>query len=153
MESSIARRFEDNLEAIRSSLEAAGAVLGYLFGSAARNLERADSDLDVAILLDGKVPEEQYGDLRLRLLTELVGLTHTNDVDLVILNVAPPLLAFQVVSGGRLFMGGRLRQVRFEVEVIRRYIDTRPLRKRHAESFRKRARREPPVEREHTGRW
>ena len=91
MNDSIADRFNTQVGAIRKLLAENGAVLGYLFGSTARNQERADSDLDVAVLLERRIPEAEQGAIRLQLTTELVGLTHTNDVDVVILNSAPPL--------------------------------------------------------------
>src|SRR5436309_2075459 len=118
MDSSIAGRFEAKLDAIRQLLIESGASLGYLFGSAAKEAERFDPDLDVAGFLGRAIPLDRYGGIRLRLTTELVGLTHTNDVDVIILNVAPPLLAFEVVKGGRLFFGNRREQTRFEVRAI-----------------------------------
>jgi hypothetical protein len=153
MESTIAGRFEANLESIKKLLEDAGTRLGYLFGSAARGFERRDSDLDVAILLDEKVPEHRFGEIRLRLLTHLVGLTHTNDVDLVILNIAPPLLAFEVISSGRLFLGSEPDRVRFEVRSIKHYIDTRPLRDRSAASLMERIRLGSRNRKEGPGKW
>src|SRR5262245_8794448 len=98
MAETISQRFDANAETIRAILEASGARLAYLFGSVANGKERLDSDLDVAVLFSNEIPKERYGEIQVRLLTELVGLTHTNDVDLVILNDAPPLLSFQVVD-------------------------------------------------------
>lgn len=79
----IAARFEASIDAVRAELAQAGVSLAYLFGSVAQGRERPDSDLDVAVLFADDVPRERYGDLRVHLLTELVGLTHTDDVDLV----------------------------------------------------------------------
>lgn len=130
MSSTISSRLEGQLEPARALLERAGARLAYVFGSAAHGLERPDSDLDVAVLLSPEVPQDHHGPIRLQLTTELVGLTHTNDVDVVVLNQAPPLLAFQVISTGRLILGERRERVEFEVRTIQRYIDSRPLRER-----------------------
>jgi predicted nucleotidyltransferase len=124
----IADRFAQNIDAIRRVLAAEGARLAYVFGSAATGRERPDSDLDVAVLLGPEVTRGRFGDVRLQLLTELVGLTHTNDVDLVILNEAPPLLAFEVIRTERPFLGTKEARVPFEVRVIQRLIDTQPLR-------------------------
>lgn len=152
MESSIAARVEENLEDIRTAFRAAGVVLAYLFGSAARRLEKADSDLDVAVLFGREVPQTRYGEIRVRLLTELVGLTHTNDVDLVILNSTPPLLSYQVISTGQLLLGSQTERVRFELDAVKRYIDTRPLRAYLAKALKRRVSEEPPRERS-SGRW
>ena len=153
MNDTIANRFDASLDAIRGVMEEAGVVLGYLFGSSARGTERADSDLDVAVLLDAAIPVERYGEIQLRLTTELVGLTHTNDVDVVVLNESPPLLAHQVISTGRVFMGDRADQVRFEVATVRNYIDTRPLREYIARKFVEKVRRETPDAPGGKGTW
>jgi len=128
MRESTAERFEARIDEVRELLRAHHVVLAYLFGSVARGEEREDSDLDVAVLLDDSVQPERLPEVRLRLTTELVGLTHANDVDVVVLNEAPPLLAFNAISEGRCFLGDRRRQVRFEVRAIQRFIDTQPLR-------------------------
>jgi predicted nucleotidyltransferase len=135
MPATIASRFESNIEAIRSLLKESGACLGYLFGSAAKGIERQDSDLDVAVLMGPEIRASRFGEVQLRLTTALVGLTHTNDVDVVILNSAPPLLAHQVISSGKCFFGNRRDQVRFEIRAIQRYIDTRRLRDHAARAF------------------
>jgi predicted nucleotidyltransferase len=153
MNESIAARFESGIEEIRAVLASHGVVLGYLFGSVARRLERADSDLDVAVLLDEEIPRARYGRIRVSLTTELVGLTHTNDVDVVILNQAPPLLAFRVLSTGRLFMGAPAERVRFEVGAIKAYIDTRPLRARVEAAFERKLDRARAGEPKGAGPW
>ncbi len=153
MKGTVASRFHANLDGIQRLLEDSGAILGYLFGSAAKKVEREDSDLDIAVLLSDKLPKERYGDIRLRFTTELIGLTHTNDVDVVILNEAPPLLAHQVISSGQLFLGTRLNQVRFEFRAIQRYIDTIPLREITAAGFMTRIRQRKPMGQENKGQW
>jgi predicted nucleotidyltransferase len=149
----IASSLESNREAVRTLLEGAGVKLAYVFGSAVRGNERGDSDLDIAILLGRSVPRERYGEIRLHLLTELVGMTHVNDIDLVILNDAPPLLAHQVITTGRLILGARSEQVGFEVEAIKRYIDTRPLRAHLARALDRRLREGAPMRQEIPRPW
>jgi predicted nucleotidyltransferase len=153
VEGRIATSLESSREAIRALLEDAGVVLAYVFGSAAHGTERVDSDLDLAILLGRKVPRELHGEIRLRLLTELVGLTHVNDIDLVVLNDAPPLLAHQVITTGRLILGTRSGQVHFEVEAIKRYIDTRRLRDHLAQALERRLREGAPAGHEPPRPW
>jgi len=149
----LSEKVESNLDSIPSALREAGAVLACLFGSAARGLERPDSVLDFAVLLGEGIPRERRGELRLRLITESVGLTHTNDVDLVLLDEAPPLLAYQVITTGHLILGDRGVQVRFEVEATRRYIDTSPLRRRLGEGLLRRIRDGARSLEESPGRW
>jgi len=140
----IARAVESNQEAIRALLERSGVTLAYVFGSASQGRERDDSDLDIAVLFGNRVPASARSGLRLDLLTELVGLTHVNDIDLIILNDAPPLLAYKVASTGRSILGGRPERFRFQVDAIKRYIDTRPLRERLAARLEKRIRESSP---------
>ncbi len=153
MKQTVASRFEAARESIRSLLREHSAVLAYLFGSAARQEERADSDLDVAVFLDRAVPRDDYGEVRLRLTTELIGLTHTNDVDVVLLNEAPPLLAFEIVSKGKQFFGSDRDRVRFETAAIKRYIDTRPLREEAAKRLRARVQEASRAQRTGEGQW
>jgi predicted nucleotidyltransferase len=80
-----------------------GVVLAYLFGSVAENRAHAESDVDVAVLLDRRLYEgarEQF-DARLRLIGTLGRVTVPRNVDLVVLNDAPPTLARAIVTHGR----------------------------------------------------
>lgn len=48
-------------------------------------------------------PRERYGEVRVRVIGELMSAFGSNDVDVVILNEAPPLLTYEgVIQGGRL---------------------------------------------------
>ena len=131
----IGARVEAAKEPLRELLRSRGVVLAYLFGSVAADRERADSDLDIAVLLDASVPPERYFDRTIDLNTEIIGLTHTNDVDVVILNTAPPLLAYEVISTGKLFYGEHDDRVEFEVASIKRFLDTAPLRRVQQRAF------------------
>jgi hypothetical protein len=103
-------------------------VLAYVFGSVAQGRERPDSDLDIAVLLPRDVPANDYFQIELELNTEIVGCTHIDDVDVVILNRAPPLLAYEVIAGGRLIFGRHEDRVVYEVRAITEFIDTQPIR-------------------------
>ena len=88
--------------------------------------------------LDPDVPSTEYGGIRLELTTQLVGLSHTDDVDVVLLNESPPVLTYNIVATGRLFLGRALDRFRFETDAIKRFIDTIPLRERAAQAMRER---------------
>ncbi len=93
----IRRRVEDYF-ACRAP---AGVVSAYLFGSHAEGRAHRESDVDVRVLLDW----EQYPnsdarfDVRVDLGSDLIHAT-TNEVDVVILNDAPPLLGRAIVTRG-----------------------------------------------------
>lgn len=77
-------------------------VSAYLFGSHAEGRPHRESDVDLAILLPfvGSTAQETF-DLRLRLTSYLIGRLHNNQVDVVVLNDAPPTLGRQIVAAGR----------------------------------------------------
>lgn len=103
-------------------------VLAYLFGSHAKGTAGSGSDVDIAVLFADDVPQTEYGRRMVQINTELVGIFHINDVDVVVLNIAPPLLAFQVIKHGICVYDPGHRRVGFEVAVFNRYVDTQPLR-------------------------
>ena len=79
-------------------------LLGYLFGSHAAGRAHRESDVDVAVLLDRAHcgTERERFDLRVELSADLVAALHCNEVDLVVLNDAPPLFARRIVYEGKL---------------------------------------------------
>lgn len=93
-----------------------------LFGSAATGRTHRRSDLDLAILGD------QPLDL-IELTNQVICLTHINDVDLVDLRRASPLLAMEVVRHGRMLYERSLGlYAQFCSLAYRRYADTAKLR-------------------------
>ena len=100
----------------------------YLFGSAATGRTRADSDVDVAVLLERPLGSRHLLDYRLKLMTDLGAALHRSDVEVVILNDAPPLLAHRILSKGQLvFERSASARVRFQVRIAALYADLVPL--------------------------
>jgi predicted nucleotidyltransferase len=79
-------------------------VAASLFGSHAEGRAHRESDVDVGVLLDrGRCPDAKSRfEPRVALTTELIAALHVNDVDLVILNDASPLLGRRIAMEGRL---------------------------------------------------
>ena len=75
-------------------------VSAYFFGSRAAGRDHRESDLDVGILLQREVPERELFDERVRLAAVLPGLVGIRDVDVIVLNEAPPQLARAIVLDG-----------------------------------------------------
>ena len=99
-----------------------------LFGSRAQETGRPDSDVDVAVFLSPRLT----GDERWRLLLRLQAtLAHLGDVDVVVLNDAPPLLAHRALCGKRLFVRDREAYVRFAIRTIAIAEDERYFRELH----------------------
>jgi hypothetical protein len=80
-----------------------GVVSVYLFGSHAAGRAHRESDVDVGVLLSWSAYPTAHDrfDARLRLTADLGAALQRNDVDLVVLNDAPPLLGRHVVTTGR----------------------------------------------------
>jgi len=79
----------------------------YLFGSHAEGRDHRESDVDVGVLLDwGRHPASRDRfEMRIRLGSDLISVLGCNEVDLVILNDAPPLLGRKIVYDGiRVFL-------------------------------------------------
>jgi uncharacterized protein len=103
-------------------------VAAYVFGSSANGRIRADSDVDVAVLLARPLPPSRSLRYRLRLIADLGSALRRSDIDLVLLNDASPLLAHRVLSKGQLvFERSRSARVRFQVQTANRYADVIPM--------------------------
>jgi predicted nucleotidyltransferase len=89
-------------EKLREILEATpGVELAALFGSHARGTASPDSDLDLALRLHPDDPREHD-----RLVTEIeraVG----REVDVVVMDAAPPLLRFEIARDGAMLVERR----------------------------------------------
>ena len=91
------------VEAIRQACRREdGIIAAYLFGSAGAGRMRADSDVDVALLLDSDREEDFAILLFAANLERLCG----RPVDVVVLNRAGELLKYQVRRHGRLIFEG-----------------------------------------------
>ncbi len=93
------------MESTRQHVEAAltgyPAVLdAYVFGSTARGDAGAGSDVDVAVFLDPALDPPARATLKLALMTDLMASLQRNDVDLVVLNEAGPMLYHRVLRDG-----------------------------------------------------
>ena len=107
-----------------------GVVVAYPFGYQEEGTSGPLSDLDFAVLLGPAVKREAWSDVQIELMGELMSIFGRNDVDLVILNRASPVLAQQVAEHGRvLYEGEPGARTEFEVVALRRYVDTEPLRR------------------------
>lgn len=101
------RRTEDaDLQArLTQALEPRPEILdAYLFGSQARGEARTLSDIDVAVFIDEDLVEPGRYGYDAELITDLMTELGTNDIDVVLLNQAPPLLYHRVLRDGKLLV-------------------------------------------------
>jgi hypothetical protein len=123
---------------LREALEKHREILfALLFGSRATGRERADSDWDVGVYVEGGLGANERFRLRLTLQAELDALGR---MDVVILNDAPPLLAARALQGERLLVRDRTAYVRFFVRTLALAGDEAYWRRIHAEARARRLR-------------
>lgn len=76
-------------------------LAAYLFGSHAAGRPHRECDVDVAVLLSPSLDAAARFALRVRLASELPSRLGVRDVDVVVLNDAPPHFARRIVLDGR----------------------------------------------------
>jgi predicted nucleotidyltransferase len=114
-------------------------VAGMLFGSQASGKAGPLSDVDIAVWLDPGLPREELAALRAELALAAVEALGTDEVDVVVLNEAPPLLRHRALRGAtRLFDRDPRARVRLETAALLDYFDTAPLRETLAAGRRRR---------------
>ena len=100
----------------------------YLFGSRVTGRARAESDVDVAVLLNEEDNVARF-ERRLQMMVE-VSKVCGQEADVIVLNDAPPILQNQVLHYGRLlFERDRRARVEFEVRAGKIYADLEPMRR------------------------
>lgn len=92
-----------------------------IFGSFANGKNRADSDLDIAVLGSKNVSFDSQIDL-IRELSRVFN----KEVDLTVLNTANPLLLFQVSKNPILLYGDRGELLKFKLYAFKSYHDYAP---------------------------
>jgi predicted nucleotidyltransferase len=92
----------------------------YIFGSYAKGKNNKNSDLDIAVLL-----KKDYNPLdKLSLIGDFIDTFKRDDIDLVILNTANPVLEHQVIKHGKLvYMKDEDIKITYEVRVLKEYMD------------------------------
>ena len=105
-------------------------VLAYLYGSQARGDAGPLSDVDIAVLFEEGLSAQERFDRVLELVGMVGHIFGRNDVSVVDLAEASPLLCHRVYYHGRvLYCVDETTRVRFETTTLRDYVDTIPLRK------------------------
>ena len=103
-------------------------IFAYIYGSVARDQDTRLSDIDLAVYIDeDKKPEAGPFGYRSDLITELQPLAG-NDIDLIILNDASNLLAYNVFKEGKLlFNKDPDLRTRVQARTVDKYLDFLPM--------------------------
>lgn len=103
----------------------------YLFGSRATNTAGPLSDYDFAVYVNDE-DEVRRGELRLRLIADVMKALATDDIDLHILNdVHLPELKYHIISEGKLLFEREPFRLIVEPRILNEYFDFRHLLKKY----------------------
>lgn len=116
------------LQAVMRYLETQPTVLAaVVFGSAAAGRLRPQSDLDLALLFAHDSVPDAFAALALR---NTLAVHAKRDVDLVVLNDASPILAFQAITYGQVILcRDRRAYEAYLVRLITAYADFKRIRR------------------------
>jgi predicted nucleotidyltransferase len=129
------------LERLSKALDCDGVVAAMLIGSQARGTAGALSDVDIAIWHDPGLDSRARFDLQLDLAASAVHVLQTDEIDVILLNDAPPLMCHRAIRDGkRLVERDHDERVRLETRAILDYLDTEPLRVELGRGMRRRMR-------------
>jgi predicted nucleotidyltransferase len=127
------------LERLRAALDREGVVAAMLIGSQARGNPGPLSDVDVAVWHDAELDSSTRFRLQLDLAGAASEAIDTDEVDIVLLNRAPPLMRHRAIRDGkRLIERDHDERVRLETRAILDYLDTAPLRAELGRGMRRR---------------
>jgi hypothetical protein len=101
-------------------------TLAYLFGSTVRAQDTPLSDIDLGIYLD-EPDRAQRARIYPSLLLALRRVVGDGEIDLVYLNDASPLLAYQIITGQLVYRTDERQRVTVETRALRDYFDERAL--------------------------
>ena len=114
-------------------------MAGYIFGSVASGRARPNSDIDVAVLVDASIPSRNLLKYRLGLISDFGSALGRTDVDVVVMNEAPPALAQNIIGKGKLvFERSRSARVAFQVRALNVFMDTEPMRRTYLQHLKRR---------------
>lgn len=120
-------------------LDREGVVAGLLIGSQARGNPGPLSDVDIAVWHDPELDSRGRFNLQLSIAGQAGRVLGTDEIDVVLLNGAPPLMRQRAIRDGkRLVERDRDERVRLETKAILDYLDTAPLRAELGRGMRRR---------------
>jgi len=114
-------------------------VVAYVFGSFKRGEIRPLSDIDLAVLLDRNLSKTERLEIQIELFDDLIEFLGTDEIDLIILNDVPLSMQYGVLKDKKiLYYSDKEKLVDFETEVVKKYLEIKPLRDEFNREFIKR---------------
>ncbi|HBE90452.1 MAG: hypothetical protein A3E37_03595 [Candidatus Andersenbacteria bacterium RIFCSPHIGHO2_12_FULL_46_9] len=121
-------------DAIANIMRQHDVVLGYVFGSYAKQTTTPLSDVDIAVLFRPELPKQKHLQQELDLARAIRQLLRINHVDIVNLTTASdPLLRYRAtINGQPVVVVNERRRLILEIQILREYEDTKRLRRTNA---------------------
>ena len=111
-------------EAAPAVLKDEPVVFAYLFGSKATGQAHPRSDVHVAVMLEGRVPEDKPLETSLRLARRLAEASGLGRIEVVVLNDAPlPLVGRAIATRKVIYSKDEPARVEFESRRYREFLD------------------------------
>ncbi|MBW8060334.1 MAG: nucleotidyltransferase domain-containing protein [Solirubrobacterales bacterium] len=127
------------LDRLARAFDRDGVVAAMLIGSQARGSAGPLSDIDIGVWHEPGLDPAARLELRLELAAAVAGALGTDEVDIVLLNGATPLMRHRAIRDARrLVERDSKARVRLESRAILDYLDTKPLRAELARGLRHR---------------
>ena len=121
--------FENLPQLIERFREAPFVKAMYLIGSLVHGPIKPLSDLDFAVLLSKELNRKQLFQEQLELIGLACDLLETEEIDLILLNTAPPRIAHSILRTGRLaFVKDKKQLADFTEMTVKIYLDFKPYR-------------------------
>lgn len=127
------------LRRLTAALDCEGVIAASLIGSQARGTAGPLSDVDVAVWHTSDLDANGRLHLRLALARAAARALGTDEVDVVLLNRASPLMRHRAIRDGKLLVQrDRKARVQLQARALIEYLDTAPLRAELARGLRHR---------------
>lgn len=98
--------------------------LVYLFGSQVTGKTSKLSDYDFAVYFDEKTTSLKRADIKIQLITDLMGILKTNYIDVVSMNdVLDPLLKYEIIFKQKIIYEQQLYRIKIEPVILSQYLD------------------------------
>lgn len=89
-------------ELVQAMVDDQDVIALYVFGSLVHGELKPLSDLDFAILLSNRLDKNQRFDKHIQLIGVFTDIFRTDEIDLINMNDAPPMMAIQILKTGKL---------------------------------------------------
>ena len=109
---------------INKTLKENDVILAYLFGSETKGTSHKESDVDIGVLFDKKVQFKDYLKKEGKLIEFFSEIFLKREINIVNLNIAPPLLKqVAILEGSLLYQRDDLTRILFQIQTLQEYED------------------------------